>query len=281
LALKTADRGLLEQALQQREVVRPSSLDGASVERIAHAVGSAAVQHLQRSIAEAIVRQLLPTPQTAHPSSPIPATSSMSLDHPAKFVLLEEFLVPQELDALLNFTLSHQAAFETTKVMQHGSPGGVIDYHHRRSRVLFNLEENYHVLTERIQFVLPWVCRRLDCPMFPVTRLEAQLTASNDGEFFKRHNDNTHDVLRTRELTFVYYFHREPKAFTGGELRIYDSRFEAGRFEAGRYIARDSYRTVAPAQNRMVFFSSHLMHEVMPVRCPSRLLAEALQDLAR
>jgi SM-20-related protein len=114
------------------------------------------------------------------------------------------------------------------------------------------------------------VFRRLGMEPFPVGRVEVQLTASNDGEYFKTHNDNTHNALRSRKLTFVYYFHVEPKAFTGGELRLYDPRLINGQ-----YIAEPTFREVAPRQNQMVFFSSHLMHEVRPVSCSSQRLQDS------
>jgi Rps23 Pro-64 3,4-dihydroxylase Tpa1-like proline 4-hydroxylase len=62
----------------------------------------------------------------------------------------------------------------------------------------------------------------------------------------------------------VYYFYQEPKAFSGGELKIYDSKIEDNY-----YVPADSFHIIKPNNNKIVFFFSHYMHEVLAVKCPS------------
>ena len=200
-----------------------------------------------------------------HPNTPTSSTL-----YPARFVVLDDFLVSSELNALLAYTIQHESSFQETKVMRDSRNGGVVDNYHRRSRALFNLGPHEQVIVDRVLSVLPYILRRLDHPFFEISRVEAQLTATNDGEFFKMHNDNTHSVLRGRTLTYVFYFYREPKGFDGGELRLYDSRLDGGR-----YVSTGNYVTITPYQNQVVFFPSFLMHEVMPVRCASGKLADS------
>jgi Rps23 Pro-64 3,4-dihydroxylase Tpa1-like proline 4-hydroxylase len=165
--------------------------------------------------------------------------------------------------------LQHEAEFQASKVLQLGS-SATIDHQRRKSRVILDLQQHHAVIVDRIKSVLPWVFNSLRLSPFRIGQIECQLTVSNDGEFFKAHNDNSVEEVRTRELTFIYYFYREPKAFAGGELQLYDSYCESGR-----YIAGESYQTLLPQQNRIVFFPSCLIHEVLPVSCPSRLFADS------
>ena len=103
------------------------------------------------------------------------------------------------------------------------------------------------VILNRIQTALPLAMQKLGSEVFPITRIEAQMTASNDGDFFLHHNDNGQGEIASRELTFVYFFHREPRAFQGGELRIYDSRLENGEYcSTGRGCTED----LAPVHHR-------------------------------
>src|SRR5262249_9445034 len=95
-------------------------------------------------------------------------------------------------------------------------------------------------------------------------------TASNDGDFFHFHSDNASERVSSRYLTFVYFFHREPQQFEGGELRIHDARL-AGE----SYVSEGSYQPIVPRQNQIVFFPCELMHEITPVECPSRLFADS------
>ena len=71
-------------------------------------------------------------------------------------------------------------------------------------------------------------------PPFAISHFEIQLTATNDGQFFRQHKDDDADSVRTRVLTFVYYFYREPKAFRGGALQLYDAQLDPqGNVSAG------------------------------------------------
>jgi Rps23 Pro-64 3,4-dihydroxylase Tpa1-like proline 4-hydroxylase len=189
---------------------------------------------------------------------------------PAQFVVLDEFLVPEELNSIMEYTQSREGDFQLSEVIAPGQTGSTLDYEHRRSRVLMDIGEHQAVVLNRIQAYLPRVLQKMGREVFPVTRVEAQITASNDGDFFRNHNDNGQDEIASRELTFVYFFHREPKAFRGGELRIYDSRWENGE-----YVSTGNYQTIVPEQNQVVFFPSSLLHEITPVECSSRAFADS------
>jgi Rps23 Pro-64 3,4-dihydroxylase Tpa1-like proline 4-hydroxylase len=139
-----------------------------------------------------------------------------------------------------------------------------VDTSYRRSRVLFELGEFRDVFTERIFAFLPQVLAGLDFPWFPIKDVEIQLTATNNGEFFRRHNDNGTDSLSSRLITFVYFFYRQPQPFTGGELCIFDTELENGE-----YRAPGPYSVITPAQNQICFFVSEYLHEVLPVQCVS------------
>jgi SM-20-related protein len=189
---------------------------------------------------------------------------------PAKCVVLDEFLAPQELAELTRFTLEHEADFSTSEVVSPASESGVIDYEHRRSRVLMELAHHQGVILQRIKAALPQVLAQLGMEEFSIAEVEAQITASNDGDFFRFHSDNTNNRVASRYLTFVYFFHREPRQFEGGELRIHDARIVDDA-----YVSEGSYQTIVPRQNQIVLFPCELLHEITPVNCPSRIFADS------
>ena len=188
---------------------------------------------------------------------------------PAHCVILEEFLPPQELEKLIQDTLRHESEFHLSEVVSPGVNGGGTDFEHRRSRVLLNIGRHGAALAASVKECLPRILPKLGHDTFPVSRVEAQITASNDGDFFRWHNDNAHEEVASREITFVYFFHREPKKFCGGELRIYDSRWQDG------YVPTENYRNIVPRQNQLVVFPSCLAHEITLVDCPSRAFADS------
>ena len=198
----------------------------------------------------------------------VPSERSLLLQ--AQCVVLDEFLAPQELEELMRFTLEHEADFGASEVVSPVADGGIVNYEHRRSQVLMDLGHHQDRLLARINAVLPQVLERLGMQEFSITDVEAQITASNDGDFFHFHSDNGSDRVASRHLTFVYFFHREPRQFEGGELRIHDARLKEGA-----YVSEGSYQAIAPQQNQMVFFPCELLHEITPVKCPSQNFADS------
>ena len=189
---------------------------------------------------------------------------------PAQCVVLDEFLVSQELEELIRFTLEREAAFSVSEVVSPSADGGIVNYEHRRSRVLMDLAHHQNVIVARIKAVLPEVLGALGMAEFAISDVEAQITASNHGDFFHFHSDNGSDRVASRRLTFVYFFHREPRQFEGGELRIHDAGLKDGT-----YVSQGSYQTIAPQQNQMVFFPCELLHEITSVNCASRRFADS------
>jgi Rps23 Pro-64 3,4-dihydroxylase Tpa1-like proline 4-hydroxylase len=185
-------------------------------------------------------------------------------------VVLDEFLSPQELDELIQFTLEHESAFSASEVISPNAEAGVVNYEHRRSRVLMDLAQHQDLMLKRIKGVLPQVLDKLGMEEFSIAGVEAQVTASSDGDFFHFHSDNGSDRVASRYLTFVYFFHREPRQFEGGELRIHDACLDDGS-----YVSEGSYQTIVPRQNQIVFFPCELLHEITPVNCATKLFADS------
>jgi SM-20-related protein len=184
-------------------------------------------------------------------------------------VVFDEFLVSEELTGLLDYTLTHSNYFASTRVISREGEG-VIDRANRRSRVLMAWSPYHELLANRIGAFFPVVLEELGWPSFQVGHIETQLTASNHEEFFKTHSDNGNVAVRTRELTFVYFFYREPKAFSGGELIVYDTVVKDGC-----HTPVGPFQVIHPRQNQIVFFPSYCLHEVTTIDCPSRAFADS------
>ena len=188
----------------------------------------------------------------------------------AKCVVLDEFLAPPEVAELMQFALAHEGEFKASEVVSTDADSGVVNYEHRRSRVLMDTAQYEGVILERIRIVLPQVLRTLEMEDFPIAGMEVQITASNDGDVFHFHSDNGSEPVASRHLTFVYFFHREPRQFEGGELRIHDAHLEGNG-----YASDGSYQTLVPQQNQIVFFPCELLHEITPVKCSSQRFADS------
>jgi SM-20-related protein len=174
-----------------------------------------------------------------------------------------EWLVFEELVSLIEFTNAREEAFRTSRVVNTREGDDRVVPYHRRSRLLTEVGPWGPLMADRMRAFLPRILDGLGYRPSTITRVETQITASNDGDFFRPHNDNAHAKVPTREITYVYFFHREPKPFTGGELVIYDAPVSSA-FRDPRRALR-----IVPEQNEIVFFRSGKMHEVLDVHCRS------------
>jgi SM-20-related protein len=196
---------------------------------------------------------------TLEPAATIPAPRIVR----HRVAMLEDFLPEPAWQVLLQRVLAIEAQFQPAATHDRRA-----DY--RQSLVLNPPPALVAPVVERVRRVMPQVLPALRVPPITVGVVEAQVTASIDGSFFGVHTDADYDKVPKRYLTYVYYFNRQPKGFSGGELRVYDDMLRNGK------LARaETFSIVEPRHNRIVFFWARAMHEVVRVGVPSRAFADA------
>jgi SM-20-related protein len=184
------------------------------------------------------------------------------------FHVFRDFLPDRERAALLDFTLANRESFEPTTVTRNSE--AMVDPQSRVSSKLPDLGPLATGLRQALRDASPEIFARIGIRPFDIGRIEVELVAHNDGAHFVRHCDTLVGRNRHRDssgapadrmVSGVYYFFREPKRFTGGQLRLH-AFVAAG--EAEQCV------DVKPAQNSLVVFPSFASHEVTRVSCPSR-----------
>jgi len=118
---------------------------------------------------------------------------------------------------------------------------------------------------EKVEATLPELYRRLRLLPFKHDDIEVKLRVYQDGHFFKMHMDNPRDSVEShhRTISFVYFFHKEPRPYEGGDLLLFDTDVESNVHTTSR-ITR-----LIPENNSVVFFPSSYWHCVIPLKCPS------------
>jgi len=197
----------------------------------------------------------------SEPSAPMQKeTRSLLPPH----LVLGDFLPAQTVAELLAFALAHEAEFRPTGVG--GDKDAAPNRRIRASRGLRRFGHLRRLLADRVRTLAPRLTAELKATPFELARVELQLVAHGEGDFYRRHVDTTtggaDGTLRT--LSGVYYFHGEPRAFTGGALRLH-----AIGPGAARWI------DIQPTSNTLVVFPSWAPHEVRPVSCPSGRFADS------
>ena len=116
----------------------------------------------------------------------------------------------------------------------------------------------------KLRSVLPHMLTRLRMEALHRYGIEMNVTTHLRKGFHRRHRDNTWERDRPRKLTFVYYFHRQPRPFAGGDLLLYDTDLEANR------VSTVAFTRIEPLHNSFVIFPSGAYHEVTPVECDTQ-----------
>ena len=175
---------------------------------------------------------------------------------PVPFVYRTNFLPPQRCKALLALAQANRERFE---------PGVVVVAGGTRSSLEPDLRK---ALVERgatVEEVRPWFSTHLReafseaLPRMGMCEpdqywIEMAMSAYIGGDFFAKHTDNGARASRARMLSFAYYFHREPRCFSGGALLLHDSDSDACAFTR-----------IEPQHNSIVFFPSSCIHEITAI----------------
>jgi SM-20-related protein len=156
---------------------------------------------------------------------------------------------------LLSYAIQNQSRFEAGNVVRQGR--AEVDTKYRDAAVLRDLGEFREPLRSAALAVKPQLEQAFGMPPFAVKRVEIELAAHGDGGHFERHIDTlvlVNQAPSTRILTLLLYLNREPKAFSGGALRMYA-------------IGSEGTRDVEPGHNLLVAFPAVAPHSVERVVC--------------
>jgi len=187
------------------------------------------------------------------------SSTMRAFQQPAPHRLIRGFLGDAMIDRLLAHADAHRETFRPTTVGR----GDRLAPEVRSSRVLRDLGPLRDELEARFRAVMDEAVAALRLSPFTLAKMELELVAHGDGDFYGRHIDTRTgpaDSATQRVLTGVYYFHALPKGFDGGELRLHS----IAPVDHG-----GSVLDVAPERDMLLLFPAWAPHEVRPISCPS------------
>ena len=161
--------------------------------------------------------------------------------------VVDDFLEQPLLDELIEYTNDNRSRFK----------------HDRRNRLYCDdLGKFVYHFTDYFSKHFFSICDHLEVKEFPIKNFEIKLTNYLDGVFFKRHNDSNprHEAGRgTRQISWLFYFHHEPKQFERGDLYIFDTNTD------NKTCKVFDFTKVGTQNNRLVAFPSCYFHAVEPI----------------
>ena len=184
----------------------------------------------------------------------------------APFVRLTDFLPPASRDGLLRDVSAAGERFVPARIRVNGRM--VLNREVREALVLDEptTRDVGSWFVPKLRAVLPEVLRRLRMEDLDLGRIETEVAVYlevaailNGGRGLAHRDDGVREKTRYPLVSCVYYFHRAPRSFVGGDLLLHD----AGR--AGGAVG--AFSRIEPLCNSIVFFPSDCLHEITPVAC--------------
>ena len=175
---------------------------------------------------------------------------------------MDGFLGPKVNSRLLAYALSSESKFKKSTIGSTGEHNPKV----RVSSLLHDLRCFQAEFEQQVLALVPGIIKQLGLTPFLATGVETEIAAHGEGAFYNRHIDLFTGENRNQEadrlISLVYYFYKEPRSFSGGQLRLYPMPGIAHRPD-------EQVIDVVPEQDKAIAFSSWMPHEVLPVTCPS------------
>jgi 2OG-Fe(II) oxygenase superfamily len=192
---------------------------------------------------------------------------------PAPFLCLHDLLPPEELASARTLIASRREKLRQASIG--GRDHSLVDFDVRAAHAAGAGSDLRTLLLPRIFTAIASqnVLERLGIGSISQKQPGVQLVGYSAGGKYAPHRDaggdgGPHDW---RRLTLVWYIHEEPRAFTGGDLLLYDDAAPDGADVAGWFTR------IAPVRNMALLFPSNRLHEVTPVvSTPHDILAGRL-----
>ena len=188
---------------------------------------------------------------------------------PAPFARIENFLSQAERERMHAIALSLAPRFVEARV---GSGDRRrVDVSRRRGLAIDGVgcAALSDLLVPRVRALLPSIGRRLRLSPGPHGIGGVDLMVYGRDGFVAAHRDTEPGPWPQTTLAGVYFFHRQPQAFKGGDLLLYDMDVEAGT------SSRPAFSRIEPTSNSLVLIPMSCLHAVVRVTTGSDALADA------
>lgn len=187
------------------------------------------------------------------------------LAYPTPVIIVDNFVGRAGAEQLCQYAIANESGFSPSKVVF--GHGAMIDESRRVSKVNHDIGPVMPLIEPAIRKSVDEAIPKLGLVNVDSYLLEPELTWCGDGAFFKLHADTLHRdrLANQRVMTVVYYFYKEPKAFTGGQLCLYGLGADANS---------SPQQEIEPRFDRAVFFPAWFPHEVLPVHCSRAAFAD-------
>ena len=178
------------------------------------------------------------------------------------FLRMTNFLTPAQRERLLALTRKDKGSFVPARVSR-GEKGGVYpEIRHALHPGRQATQEVRRWFVPKLRRLVPRIAAHLQLGQLNNRFFELEITAYLTSGLFRMHSDSE-APNDNRVISYVCYFHEEPRRFNGGELLLHDC------CRSSLQANPSCFTRIDPVGNSAVFFPSDCLHEVVRVDCPS------------
>lgn len=160
------------------------------------------------------------------------------------FSVLEHAYAPEYVQALVDECTTHLNEFRDAAI-QNGVMSRI------RSDHILWLNDTLAISQQHVNNLQSLGAELNRAFFLGIKEVEAHFACYNAGEFYALHRDNPQGK-NGRMISSVYYLHHEWQEDWGGELRLQDKH--------------QNWHIISPKPNRIAFFQSDLLHEVLEAK---------------
>ncbi len=198
-----------------------------------------------------------------------PSITAISGLESMRVMQMAQFLPKHERDALFDAACANQEAFQCPGIPGSNEGGALYlssDSEEFNQLGVGPVREAFECLSKRILRLLPTLFTALGVKSFPVPRIPLTLVNGLNGHSGCPHADENGGRFK---ISLLYYFHRVPKAFRGGDLEFYATDAGSPSGHNNMPCAR-----VDNKDNLLVAFPSQTFHGITDVQCDSNEFAD-------
>lgn len=193
-----------------------------------------------------------------------PGIAAVSGLESLRVVQVAQLLPKHERDALFDAVCISQKAFHRPGIPG-GEDGGSLyfspDSDERDQSGVCPASGACLCLSKRIRELLPELFTALGIESFPVPSIPLTVVNGRNGHVGLPHTDESAGRF---VVSLLYYFHRAPKAFRGGDLEFYNTDPTSVSGQSIEPLARIDH-----TDNLLIAFPSDTFHGITEVRCDS------------
>ena len=182
-----------------------------------------------------------------------------------RIVRVSGFLPEHQHKALFNAVCENKQAFKPPGNLKF-DVGGTHYLSLSDNQDVDSVREASDGLSQRILGLIPELFSTLRIEPFPVEKIPLTFVNGLNGHRGSPHADESGGRFK---LSLLYYFHRVPKVFCGGDLEFFNADTMSPSGCGDKVIAK-----IAHEDNLLVAFPSHAFHGITEVYCDSNNFAD-------